>query len=147
MIFIFYGGIILISSATSLTFAPIALLLSNTFEVSIIWVDMCSNVYNATFAPMTFLSIYMLNKFESATVIRIACVLFLVGSWIRNLFPYFENKFWFIILGQTLISCSFPFFTSAITLIANKWFTDSEREMAIATFCIAIPAGNLIAFV
>jgi hypothetical protein len=34
----------------------------------------------------------------------------------------------------------------AITLIANKWYTDRERELVIAICGISMPAGNLVAF-
>ena len=145
-IFLFFVLNILVGSSTSLTFAPIATPISKEFGVSMIWVNMLSNVYNATYVPMTFLAMYMFNKTTPDWPIRIASILFLAGAWIRSLF-IISNAFWPLIVGQTLISCSFPIFTCAITLIANKWYTDSEREIVISMCGIAIPAGNLIAFV
>jgi hypothetical protein len=107
---------------------------------------MLSNVYNATYVPMTFLAMYMFNKMTIDWPIRVASILFLAGAWVRSLFV-FGNSFWPLMIGQTLISCSFPMFACAITLIANKWFSDTEREIVVSMCGIAIPAGNLIAFI
>ena len=97
---------------------------------------------------MTLTSIRMYKSMSSATVIRIACVMVIAGAWIRSLFYYLPSPvFWPILLGQAVISCAFPLFSSAITLLANKWGSDTEREMVIAMCCISIPFGNLIAFI
>ena len=145
-IFPFFFLNILVGSSTSLTFAPIATPMSEDFEVSLQWVNMLSNIYNATYVPMTFLAMYMFNKMTLDWPIRIASILFLAGAWIRSLFV-FGNSFLPLMIGQTLISCSFPIFACAITLVANKWYTDTEREMVISVCGIAIPAGILIAFI
>jgi len=90
----------------------------------------------------------MYKTMSSATVIRIACVIVIAGAWIRGLFYYLAPPvFWPILLGQAVISCAFPLFSSAITLLANKWAADSERELVIALCCISIPLGNLVAFI
>lgn len=129
-------------------FAADADLLAEAFGRDISVITMCSNVFNFTYVPMTFVSIRMYKTMSMATVIRIACVIMIIGAWIRSLFYYLATPvFWPILLGQTLISCSLPLFSSAITLLANKWSADSEREMVIAMCCISIPLGNLIAFI
>ena len=52
-----------------------------------------------------------------------------------------------LLIGQMVISCGFIFLSLAITLLANKWHTDKEREVVIAILGVMMPAGNLVAFV
>lgn len=145
--YFFFGLTILICSANSLLFSPDGELLADEFGIAAVWITMCSNIFNFTYVPVTFISIWMYKTMSTATVIRIGCVFLLLGAWIRSIFHYLDDSFWPILLGQTLISCAFPILSSAITLVANKWCSDSEREMVIALCCISIPTGNLIAFI
>ena len=149
VIFFFFFLNLLVGSSTNLTFVAISIPMSQYFGVSLNWITMLSNVFNLTYVPMTFAAMYMFKKMPSALAIRIAAFLFLTGAWIRQLFALNISQpiFWPILLGQTLISCSFPILACAITLIANKWFGDNERELATSLGSIAIPGGNLVAFV
>ena len=70
----------------------------------------------------------------------------MIGAWVRYLSDL-NKTFIPLLLGQTIISCGYAIMTVPITLIANKWFTDKERELVIAVCGICIPAGNLVAFV
>ena len=146
LVYIFFGMTVLMCSANSLLFAVDAKLLSDEFGISVVWLTLCSNVYNFAYVPLTLCAIRMYRTMSTATVIRIACLLLIAGAWIRNLFHYLDNVFWPLLLGQTLIACAFPILSSAITLVANRWCADTEREMVIASICIGLPLGTLIAF-
>lgn len=124
LVYFFFGMSILICSANSLLFAADAKLLSDEFDISVIWLTQCSNVFNFTYVPLTLCAARMYRTMSAATVIRIACLLLLSGAWVRILFHYLDNVFWPLLLGQTLIACAFPILSSAITLIATRWCAD-----------------------
>jgi hypothetical protein len=75
-------------SANSLLFAADSELLAHTFNVGSTYVTMCSNIFNLTYVPLTFLAVYLYKRMQIATVIRLACLVFLLGSWTRLLFYY-----------------------------------------------------------
>jgi len=45
------------------------------------------------------------------------------------------------------MSFAYPIFNSAINLICNRWFPDKERTLVTAICGLAIPSGNIFAFV
>ena len=76
---------ILISSSTSLVFSAISPMLADTFDVSVIMVNMCANVFNASFIPITFLAMYAYKHYPTSWVLRVASFIFVLGAWIRYL--------------------------------------------------------------
>ena len=106
---------------------------------------MCAFVFCVTYIPITFIAMFAFKHVQSAHVLRVASVILIIGAWVRYLSN--ENKtFMPLLLGQTIISCGYAIMIVPITLIANKWFTDEERELIIAVCSICIPAGNLLAY-
>jgi hypothetical protein len=95
---------------------------------------------------MTFVAMYAYKHCANAWVLRVASLIFVVGAWIRYLSDL-NKTFIPLLLGQTVIAIGYVIIVVAITLIANKWYTDRERELVIAVCGISIPAGNLVAFV
>ena len=69
----------------------------------------------------------------------------LAGSWTRTLSAN-NGEFWYILLGQAIMSFAYPIYNAAINLICNKWFPDKERTLVTALCGLAIPSGNIFAF-
>lgn len=58
---------------------------------------MCGIIFTATFVPMTFVSMWMFRVMKNHNVLRIACVLCLIGGWVRQLSTFYG--FWPVLLG------------------------------------------------
>lgn len=145
ILFAFFNLLVAISSVqTSLT--PVCQPLAVAFKVQTIVVTMSSIVFSITYIPMTFIAIKMFKEMSLSTVFRIACVIAIIGAWIRVLAE--ENKsFTWILVGYTVISLSYPILLSAVTLICNRWLGDSERTVITQLCGLAIPIGTIVSFV
>jgi hypothetical protein len=53
---------------------------------------------------MTFVSMWMYRNWDSATVLRISCVMQIVGAWVRLFCDVGNGIFWPVLLGQIIIS-------------------------------------------
>jgi hypothetical protein len=105
---------------------------------------MCAVIFTATFVPMTFVAMWMYKVMKVDTVLRIASLMLLVGSWIRMLAK--EGEFWPVFVGQVIISLAQPIIYNVMAKFAIQWFSDSERTLVIAACGLSIPGGNLMAF-
>ncbi len=127
ILFVFFNLLVAISSVqTSLT--PVCQPLAVAFKVQTIVVTMSSIVFSITYIPMTFVAIKLFKEVRLSTVFRIACIIAITGAWIRVLSEKSKNFFW-ILLGYSIISLSYPILLSAIVLICNRWLADSERTI------------------
>lgn len=97
VIFFFILNICAIS-CMSLSMSPQAELLKTGYGVSTFSVDMCSEIFSATYVPMTFVAMFMYSKLPPQYVLRTACVIFVTGAWIRCLSSV-TGSFWPILLG------------------------------------------------
>jgi len=59
----------------------------------------------------------------------------------------FTGKFYWILLGQVLMSFAAPVFMSSNTLVCNKWFPTNELALANSISGLILPFGSIIAFV
>ena len=107
---------------------------------------MCGIIFTATFVPMTFVCIWMYKEMKTDTVLRVACVIMLVGGWIRMWADVENHSFWPVLLGQILISLAQPIVYNVMTQFCNQWFPDNERSLVTSVCGLSIPGGNLIAF-
>lgn len=87
----------MIVSAFSLCFSPASTQLAQAYSVPIVEVNMCAVIFTATFVPMTFVAMWMYKVMKVDTVLRIANLMLLVGSWIRMLAK--EGEFWPVFVG------------------------------------------------
>lgn len=127
ILFAFFNLLVAISSVqTSLT--PVCQPLAVAFKVHTIVVTMSSIVFSITYIPMTFIAIKMFKEMSLSTVFRIACVIAIIGAWIRVLAEQ-SKQFTWILVGYTVISLAYPILLSAVTLICNRWLGDSERTV------------------
>lgn len=79
------------------------------------------------------------------SVLIVAVVLLFVGAWIR-LVAMVNNQFWWIVVGQIIISFGAPMTTGAISIIANLWFGDNERGRATSIMALSSPFGMFCSF-
>lgn len=71
------------TSASSLVFSAISPMLAQAFGVSLVLVNMCANIFNATYVPVTFIAMWAYKHADAALILRFASLIFIVGSWIR----------------------------------------------------------------
>ena len=123
------------------TLNPIAIPVANAFELStVFYVNMTIMAQMFNPIPMTFLSIWMYSNFKTSNVLRGLVTVQLIGAACRAL-CIFSDNFWLVAVGQYLSSCCNPFFLNVQFIIANKWFTDTERAFATALQIVASPVG------
>lgn len=106
---------------------------------------MCSIIWTITSIPMSFVTMYLFNRFNSAWILRLGAFFFLSGNFIR-LGWKITDSFAPVLIGCTVISLSQSIYICAITLVCNKWFPDSERDMAISICALSVPGGNILSF-
>jgi hypothetical protein len=106
---------------------------------------MCGMSFTATYIPTTFLSMWLYQKVEPHTVTRIACFIMFSGAWLRLLCAK-TDSFLPVMVGEIWLSLACPLFFNMMTQFCNAWFPDNERTLATAVSGLAIPLGNLVAF-
>jgi predicted MFS family arabinose efflux permease len=89
----------------------------------------------------------MYTVLSAATSLRIGASILIVGCWFRQICSVENNKFWYIIVGQFIISFANPIYLSASNIIANRWFADNERALATSMIGLSIPLGSVCAFI
>jgi len=87
----------MIVSALSLCLSPASSYIALAYNVPVVEVNMCGIIFTATYIPMTFASIWMYKEMATHTVLRISCMLMLVGGWCRIVDD--KNIFWPVLLG------------------------------------------------
>ena len=93
---------------------------------------------------MSFVSASLYNKMRTHHVVYLAALLQIMGCWIRSFAFYYGGAFWPILLGTVIYVLSIPMLLSAISLIANLWFSDDQRGTATSLMGIAMPCGSMI---
>ena len=65
LLFVFFLLSLLLSSSSSLVFSAISPMLADAFGVSVLDVNMCANIWNATFIPVPFLAMWSYKHYSS----------------------------------------------------------------------------------
>lgn len=110
----FYINCLLCVSALGLCFSPVSEALAAGYHVDILQVNMCDLIYSITFIPMTFISIWLFRTIPADWVLRIANLIMFAGCWMR-IISFFDDQWWSILYGGTLLSCSMPLYVSYMT--------------------------------
>ena len=122
----FYFCLTTVVAVQQTAFSAAASDIADGYKVSTVDVTMCSIVFSITYIPMTFVAIWMFREFTPTTNFRVTIFVLLVGAWMRT---FAGMNFSIILAGYTIISCTFPFFLSSVTLICNSWLGPSEKMM------------------
>jgi len=95
--------------------------------------------------PMSFASMWLYNKLNSATVLRIGISMVLCGIWLRMV-SLANNNFYWVLAGTVVMTLSGPIFNVALTLIINKWFPIKELAKSLSFLSIAGAFGSVLSF-
>ena len=107
---------------------------------------MLAMVFPLCSPPSDFLAVYLFGKYRTDTVLKIASVISFIGGMIRYL-AVSLNEFWPVLVGTLLMASVGSIFLNAQIIIANKWFPDNERAVAMAILNIACPIGSIASFI
>lgn len=94
---------------------------------------------------MTPVAIYAFKDQQVGSVLRISALLFLVGAWLRSGIAS-NGNFNFVAAGSALIASSSPFFVISQSIVAKKWFPDTQQTLALSLTSAGIPIGILASF-
>jgi MFS family permease len=95
---------------------------------------------------MTFLAIKLYQLYPFKSVLQVAALFLLVGSWIRTLAPVVDS-FSPIIIGSFVQSIGHVMTQQSQNIVINKWFGDKERALAVSISMAGLPLGSLIGFI
>ena len=124
IILVLFSGMILTGSVVSVGFSSLVNQMTLGFGVDQGWVVVLLIIPSTVYIPMSFLSANLYNKMRTHHVVYLAAVLQILGCWTRSLAFILDNSFVPIILGTVIYVLSIPMLLSAISLIANLWFSD-----------------------
>lgn len=113
------------------------------FGINKAWVILLLIIPSITYIPMSFVSASLYNKMRTHHVVYLAALLQIIGCWIRS-FAFTFGMFWPILFGTLIYMLSVPMLLSAISLIANLWFSDDQRGTATSLMGIAMPCGSMV---
>ena len=90
--------------------------------------------------PQDFLAVYLFNNFKVSSVLRIAATISFCGSMFR--FVMLANdEFWPVVVGTFMMASVCSIFLNAQIIIANRWFSDKERAIAMSVLNVSQPIG------
>lgn len=127
------------------TFSPISLLVSETYDVSLLMVELCSLVFMATYVPCVFPSNYLMDHYGLKTGLLTGIALTAVGAVVRIGAFY---SFYFALLGQGIASLAQPLLLNAPPKLSATWFSPTSRPLAttigVASGSVGIAIGLLV---
>ena len=141
VILFLFSGCVLNPSLVGIGYSPIALQVSEAYGVNIFWVNFCALSSSVWYVPMTMCSSLMYSKMKRHHVMIIAAAMQVAGAWFR-LIPC-DQKFWPILVGQTIVAASLPIVLNAVSLVANLWFGEKERNIATTIPSLASVSGSI----
>ena len=96
--------------------------------------------------PIDILAAYLFGRYRNDIVLRIAATVFFTGAMFRFL-AYGIDEFWPIIVGTYIMALAASIFLNCQIIIANKWFPDKERAIAVSVLSLAVAIGNMVSYV
>jgi len=117
---------------------------ANAYGVNPMLVNMCTLCYFVCL-PMSFFSMWLYNKINSATVLRIGISMALCGTWLRMM-TLINNNFFWVLIGTVVTTIPGPIFNVALTLIINKWFPIKELAKSVSLLSITGTIGSVLSF-
>ena len=101
---------------------------------------MCAMSFALLSPPSDFLAVYLFGRYKTDTVLRIAALISFSGAMLRFL-SLAVDEFWPILLGTFLMASVASIFLNSQIIIANKWFSDTERAIAMSVLNVSTPLG------
>lgn len=122
LVLIFFMACTIFISCCQSSLTPVAPTIAKAYSISPSTVEYTTLVFSLTYAPMTFVAVYMYENLPPALTLRIGALNIFLGAWVRVY--KLGDEFWPILLGYAWISLSYPIFLGATTLVVNSWFND-----------------------
>jgi len=82
--------------------SPISWLLIESYGISAFTTTFCVLVFHIAYIPFNFPANYLFDKFGLVIPTLIAVFLYVAGTWVRLLSHDVSDKFYWIVIGQTL---------------------------------------------
>ncbi|KAK4879370.1 hypothetical protein RN001_007516 [Aquatica leii] len=89
---------------------------------------------------------FILEKFGLGAAINLGAVGTCLGAWIK-VFSVEPDKFWVLMLGQSIVAASQVFFLGTSAHVAAEWFGCNEVSFACSVGAAGIQVGVAIGFV
>lgn len=130
----------------SMAFVPVSIQLAQAYDLkSTVPVNLCAMSFAIMSPPSDFLAVYLYGKYRTDYVLRAASLVLCIGSLFRFCaFAY--DEFWPIVVGTFMMASVSSLFLNCQIIIANKWFSDKERAMAMSILNISNPIGCIASF-
>ncbi|XP_065174769.1 solute carrier family 49 member A3-like [Sycon ciliatum] len=122
-------------------FAPIANLTSGFFSTSLSNVNMLAIVYMIVSIPVGFVVCWLLDSIGLVGGLWTGAALNALGSVLRLIAAMHGEKFWLLMLGQSLCGIAQPFGLFPPTKVAAVWFANDQRALANMLASMANPVG------
>ena len=90
--------------------------------------------------PSDFLAVYLFGRYRADTVLRVAASISFIGAMLR-FFSLTTNEFWPILAGTFMMASVASIFLNSQIIIANRWFSDKERALAMSVLNVSTPVG------
>ena len=116
--------------------APVAVQIARAYELSTtMGVNMCAMSFALLSPPADFLAVYLFNNYRVDHVLRLVTILSFSGAMFRFLATSID-EFWPILVGTIIAACVSSIFLNSPMIIANRWFNDKERALAMALLIV-----------
>lgn len=110
--------------------------------------------YNAVFMvmsiPMGFVAMWSVDRFGLRTGCYLGTALNLIGNILRILGSIKSipppDRFWIVLLGQSIAACAQPFIMYLPTKLAAFWFPESQRAIANTIGSMSNPLGIAVMY-
>jgi len=110
--------------------------------------------YNAVFMvmsiPMGFVAMWSVDRFGLRTGCYLGTALNLIGNILRVLGSIKSipppDRFWIVLLGQSIAACAQPFIMYLPTKLAAFWFPESQRAIANTIGSMSNPLGIAVMY-
>lgn len=130
----------------NMAFVPVSIQMAQAYDLSsTLPVNMCAMSFALMSPPSDFLAVYLYGKYRTDYVLRAASLVVCIGALIR-FFAFTSDEFWPILAGTFLMSSVNSLFLNSQIIIANKWFADKERAIAMSILNISTPIGQIVSF-
>mmetsp|Transcript_33741 Transcript_33741/g.41649 ORF Transcript_33741/g.41649 Transcript_33741/m.41649 type:complete len:284 (+) Transcript_33741:245-1096(+) len=106
---------------------------------------MCAMSFALLSPPSDFLAVYLFGKYRTDHVLRIASFVSFSGAMLRFA-SISQGSFWPVLAGTFLMASVASIFLNSQIIIANKWFSDKERAIAMAILNVSTPIGQIVSF-
>ena len=140
------ASIFLVKGLVVTAFAPVAIQVAQAYDLSsTVTINMCNMSFALLSPPSDFLAVYLFGKYPTDTVLRVASLISLTGAMFRFL-SFGNEQFWPILVGTFMMASAASIFLNSQMIIANKWFSDKERALAMAILNVSAPIGAIASF-